>query len=145
MESVQTIYNKERYEIPVSEMKSWLAYIRDLSFFRLDAGNLDIAFHDKFHQYLKNNHQFPKGKDCVWCNGTGDSPYGGEGVHCFSCDGSGIKSEASEGKVVDDSGSLPSDEEIYQWALNKAKGFEREQLARQCFFEGAIWMKRFGR
>ena len=51
---VQTIYNEERYEIPYSEMGSWLAYIRDLSFFQLDAGHLQIAFHDKFFKYLKH-------------------------------------------------------------------------------------------
>lgn len=50
---VQTIYNGERYEVPYSEMGSWLAYIRDLSFFQLDCGNLQIAFSDKFSKYLK--------------------------------------------------------------------------------------------
>lgn len=51
---IQTIYNGERYEVPYSEMGSWLAYIRDLSFFQLDCGNLQIAFYDKFSKYLKN-------------------------------------------------------------------------------------------
>ena len=37
--------------------------------------------------------------------------------------------------------SLPSEEEVYQWAIKKAEGFERETLARQCFFEGAMWMR----
>lgn len=50
---VQTIYNNERYEVPYSEMGSWLAYIQALSFFSLDCGNLQIAFSDKFSKYLK--------------------------------------------------------------------------------------------
>lgn len=38
---------------------------------------------------------------------------------------------------------LPTEEELYQWAIKKAQGFERETLARQCFFEGAkYWVNR---
>lgn len=48
---IDTIYNNERYKVPYSEMGSWIAYIRDLSFFVLDAGHLQIAFHDAFYRY----------------------------------------------------------------------------------------------
>ena len=52
-EVMQTIYDRKRYEIPYSEMGSWLAYVRDLSYFVLDSGNIQIAFSDKFSKYLK--------------------------------------------------------------------------------------------
>lgn len=48
---IDTIYNQERYQVPCSEMRSWLAYMKDLSFFQLDCGNLQIEFHDTFNKY----------------------------------------------------------------------------------------------
>lgn len=48
---IDTIYNNERYKVPYSEMGRWLAYMMDLSFFVLDAGHLQIAFHDAFNKY----------------------------------------------------------------------------------------------
>lgn len=52
---VQTIYEKQRYEIPYSEMASWIAYVKDLSYFVQDSGNLQTAFSDKFSKYLKQS------------------------------------------------------------------------------------------
>ena len=40
------------------------------------------------------------------------------------------------------SGSLPSEEDIFQWAVKKSKSFERNLLARQCFIEGAEYMRK---
>lgn len=50
---IETIYEGDHYLVPYSEMGSWLAYIRDLSFFVRDAGNLQIQFSDKFSKYKK--------------------------------------------------------------------------------------------
>lgn len=35
----------------------------------------------------------------------------------------------------------PSDEEIFTWAKEKSREFHKELLARQCFIEGARWMR----
>ncbi len=51
MGPTETIYEGEHYMIPHSEMGSWLAYIKDLSIFSRDGGNLEIAFSDKFSKY----------------------------------------------------------------------------------------------
>lgn len=40
------------------------------------------------------------------------------------------------------SGSLPSEEDIFQWAVKKSELFERNLLARQCFIEGAEYMRK---
>jgi len=49
----ETIYEGEHYLIPYSEMGSWFAYIKALSVFVRDCGNLQIAFSDKFSKYKK--------------------------------------------------------------------------------------------
>lgn len=38
--------------------------------------------------------------------------------------------------------SLPSEEDIFQWAVKKSESFERNLLARQCFIEGAEYMRK---
>jgi len=48
-------YDRERYEIPYSEIGSWLAYMQALSYVTFDAGNCQIAFSDKFSKYRKIN------------------------------------------------------------------------------------------
>jgi hypothetical protein len=48
---IETIYEGDHYMVPSSEMGSWYAYIRDLSVFVKDAGNLQIAFTDKFSKF----------------------------------------------------------------------------------------------
>lgn len=50
----ETVYNGEHYLIPYSEIDRWYAYIKDLSLFVRDAGNLQIAFHDAFNKYKKS-------------------------------------------------------------------------------------------
>ena len=47
----ETIYEGEHYMIPYSEMSSWFAYIKDLSVFEKNCGNLEIEFWDKFKKY----------------------------------------------------------------------------------------------
>ena len=49
----ETIYEGVHYMIPHVEMKSWLRYMKDLSISEKDSGNLQIAFSDKFRQYIK--------------------------------------------------------------------------------------------
>lgn len=50
----ETIYESEHYLIPYSEMGSWFAYMKDLSVFQRDSGNLQIAFIDNFNKYKIN-------------------------------------------------------------------------------------------
>ena len=50
---IETIYEKEHYLVPYSEMGIWYAYMKSLSVFEKDAGNLQIAFSDKFSKYKK--------------------------------------------------------------------------------------------
>ena len=53
---IETIYEGERYNIPYKEMGGWYGYIKGLSIFQKDAGNLEIQFHDAFSEYkIKNN------------------------------------------------------------------------------------------
>ena len=47
----KTIYDGDYYMIPQDEMSSWFAYMKDLSVFTYDCGNLQIAFTDKFNKY----------------------------------------------------------------------------------------------
>lgn len=47
----ETIYEKEHYLIPYSEMGSWYAYVKDLSLFVKDEGHLQIEFIDAFSKY----------------------------------------------------------------------------------------------
>lgn len=47
----KTVYNGEYYLVPYHKMGSWYAYMKDLSIFVRDAGNLQIAFHDAFKNY----------------------------------------------------------------------------------------------
>jgi len=49
--TTRTIYEGEHYNIPIDEMISWFAFMKDLSVFQRDAGNLQIQFHDKFNKY----------------------------------------------------------------------------------------------
>lgn len=51
----ETIYEGEHYNIPYWEMGAWFAYIKSLSVFNKDAGNLQIAFMDKFNKYKINS------------------------------------------------------------------------------------------
>ncbi len=46
-----TIYDNEHYLVPYSEIGKWYTYMKDLSIFTLDCGNLQIQFSDAFHQY----------------------------------------------------------------------------------------------
>ena len=77
-----------------------------------------------------------------------------ENIETIASDGTGplpVLNNVISGEAVEDkmhpSGQcvlvLPTEEELYQWAIKKAHGFERETLARQCFFEGAkYWVNR---
>lgn len=38
--------------------------------------------------------------------------------------------------------SLPSEEDVFQWAVKKSESFEHNLLARQCFIEGAEYMRK---
>jgi|AntRauTorckE6833_2_1112554.scaffolds.fasta_scaffold165750_2 hypothetical protein len=51
MSKVETIYDGEHYMIPQEEMGSWFSFMKGLSIFQRDAGDLQIQFSDKFRKY----------------------------------------------------------------------------------------------
>lgn len=44
-------YDREKYNIPYSELGSWNAYMIALSRFEMDCGHTQIAFSDAFSKY----------------------------------------------------------------------------------------------
>lgn len=50
----ETVYEGSHYMIPNEHMESWFSYIKDLSVFQKDSGNLLISFSDKFRKYIVN-------------------------------------------------------------------------------------------
>lgn len=51
MSRVETTYEGVHYMIPRETMGEWFAFMRDLSVFSKDCGNLQINFSDKFTKY----------------------------------------------------------------------------------------------
>ena len=89
----ETIYEGEHYNIPYDEMGPWFAFMRDLSVFQRDAGNLQIQFIDKFSKYKIEK---PKGVSLM-CKDCGDW-YGININHkCFKCLGDNFVNRASAG------------------------------------------------
>lgn len=54
---IETIYEGVHYMVPYSEMGSWITYMKGLSIFEKDCGNLQISFSDKFSKYKKDNNK----------------------------------------------------------------------------------------
>jgi hypothetical protein len=48
---IETIYENEHYMIHYDMMGSWFAFMKDLSVFERDCGDLQIQFIDKFKKY----------------------------------------------------------------------------------------------
>jgi len=51
----ETIYQNEHYMIPYDMMGSWFAFMKDLSVFERDCGDLQIQFGDKFRKFKVAN------------------------------------------------------------------------------------------